>query len=295
MDRFYLGICLGLITAVMWSFNGILIRLALNIGPFGLVLGRDLVGFSFFMLLVLKRGKLRELKLTIHQWKWFFVLGMLLALNSLFSFTAYKQTFISSASVLTFTFPIITTLLSPLILREKMRSKEFTGVALSVLGVMIIFYSTSSVFTNVVGNVVALSSAASFAFYSLILRKVRERPPLEIFMVWIFGFSVLSIIAMGTLLNQPFFAYATQNDFLYLITLGFTGGIIGHALYNLAVKYVKPHLVGTMTLAAPILATVLAWVILSELPPVTTLLGVAVSLTGIFITVKTTPKLFGEG
>ncbi|UCC91523.1 MAG: DMT family transporter [Candidatus Aenigmatarchaeota archaeon] len=294
MDKFSLGICLGLITAIGWSFNGILIRLALNIGPFGLVLGRDLVGFSFFMLLVLYRGRLRELKFTISQWKWFVVLGILFALNSIFAFTAYKQTFISSASVLTFTFPIIIAVLSPFVLKEKIRSKEFTGVILSVLGVMIIFHTTSSVFTNVIGNVLALSSATTFAFYSLILMKVRERPPLEIFMVWIFGFSILSVLLLGTLLNQPFFAYATNIDFLYLLTLGFTGGIIGHASYNLAMKYVKPHIASTMTLAAPILATVFAWLILSELPPTITLFGVAISLIGIFMTIKTTSKIFSD-
>ncbi len=292
MDKFYLGLSLGLITAIGWSFNGILIRLALNIGPFGLVLGRDMVGLSFFLFLVLMRGKLGYFKRTVPQIKWFVVLGFFFALNSILAFTAYKQTFISSASVLAFTFPIIIAVLSPFVLKEKIRMKEFTGVILSVLGVMVIFHSTSSVFTSLVGNVFALISATTFAFYSLILRKVRERPPLEIFMVWIFGFSILSLISLGTLLNRPFFAYATNIDFIYLLTLGFTGGVIGHAFYNLAVKYVKPHLASTMTLAAPILATFLAWIILSELPPAMTLLGVAISLTGIFMTVKTTPKLF---
>jgi drug/metabolite transporter (DMT)-like permease len=294
MDKFSLGISLGLITAVGWSFNGILVRLALNIGPFGLVLGRDLVGFTFFMLLILYRGRLRELKSTIHQWKWFLLLGILFALNSLFAFTAYKQTFISSSSVLSFTFPIIIAVLSPLILKDKIRLKEFAGVIISVLGVMVIFHSTSSLFTNVVGNVFALSSATTFAFYSLILRRIRKRPPLEIFMIWIFGFSILSVLGTGTLLNQPFFAHAMHIDFLYLITLGFAGGIIGHASYNLAVKYVKPHLASTITLTAPILATLLAWMILSELPPMMTLLGVGISLIGIFMTIKTTAKVLGN-
>lgn len=295
MNKLYLGTFLGLVTAAGWSLNGILARLALNIGPFGIVLGRDLIGFSCFMILVLLRGKVGYLKSAVSQLKWFVILGVLLGPSSLFAFAAYKQTFISSSSVLSFTFPLIIALLSPLVLKEKTTPKELAGVMLGVLGVMVIFQSTSSVFTNIIGNLLSLGSAATFAFYSLILRKIRNRPPLEVFMVWVFGFSILSILILGTLFNQPFFAYATQTDFMYLITLGFTGGIIGHASYNLAVKYVKPHLASTMTLAAPILATILAWAILSELPPAMTLLGVAISLTGIFMTIRSAAKVFDAG
>lgn len=294
MNKFYLGILLGLAAAVGWSFNGVVAKFASGIGPFGIALSRDLIVFSFFVSVAVLRGKSGHLKKAWRHKRQFAVMGVLFSINSIFAFAAYKQTFISSAAAINFTFPMIIVLLSPFLIKEKTTPKELAGVALSVTGVMVIFQSTSSVFADLAGNVFSLCAAMAFALYSIAMRNIKDRPPLEVLLAFTFGFSAITVIAAGTIFGQPFFTGATQADFLSMIWLGLVSGIMGHGSYSLALKYVKPHVASTMTLATPIIASVLAFVILLEIPPALTLLGVTISLTGIFITIRMKSEALDE-
>ncbi|MCJ2557298.1 MAG: EamA family transporter, partial [Candidatus Thermoplasmatota archaeon] len=63
----------------------------------------------------------------------------------------------------------------------------------------------------------------------------------------------------------------------------------GHTLYNWALRYVAALLVSASILAEPILSSVLAYFLLSEVPSVFVIFGGPLVLAGIFLVV------FGRG
>jgi drug/metabolite transporter (DMT)-like permease len=62
--------------------------------------------------------------------------------------------------------------------------------------------------------------------------------------------------------------------------------IIGHGSMNYAVKYVSPTLLSTLILAEPLIASVLAYFLFDEIPPISSMLAMGAILAGIMLTWK---------
>jgi drug/metabolite transporter (DMT)-like permease len=59
--------------------------------------------------------------------------------------------------------------------------------------------------------------------------------------------------------------------------------IFGHTVYNWALKYVEAPVVSISLLGEPVGATVLAYLVLREVPNAITLVGGAITLIGIYL------------
>ena len=71
---------------------------------------------------------------------------------------------------------------------------------------------------------------------------------------------------------------------LWAITLG--PQIMGHTVFNWALRYVEASVISGTVLAEPVVAALLAWLVLSERPGAATLAGGAVVLAGISLLLR---------
>ena len=71
---------------------------------------------------------------------------------------------------------------------------------------------------------------------------------------------------------------------LAAITLG--PQILGHTVFNWALKYVDASLISGTILAEPVVAALLAWLLLTEKPGFATVLGGAVVLAGLYLLLR---------
>ncbi|MEE9341012.1 MAG: DMT family transporter, partial [Thermoplasmata archaeon] len=78
-------------------------------------------------------------------------------------------------------------------------------------------------------------------------------------------------------------------EWILFLALAVIPMIFGHTLYNWALRYVAALLVSASILAEPILSSVLAYFLLSEVPSVFVIFGGPLVLAGIFLVV------FGRG
>ncbi len=63
--------------------------------------------------------------------------------------------------------------------------------------------------------------------------------------------------------------------------LAFGPQVVGHGSMNYAVKYVSPTLLSTLILVEPLLASVLAFFMFAELPPVASIVAMLIILVGV--------------
>jgi drug/metabolite transporter (DMT)-like permease len=62
--------------------------------------------------------------------------------------------------------------------------------------------------------------------------------------------------------------------------------IMGHTVFNWALRYVEASIVSGTILAEPVVSALLAWLILAEKPGLQTILGGAVVLAGLFLLLR---------
>ncbi|HJZ66565.1 MAG TPA: EamA family transporter, partial [Blastocatellia bacterium] len=70
----------------------------------------------------------------------------------------------------------------------------------------------------------------------------------------------------------------------YLVALAVVPTILGHSLFNWALKHVRPTAISVAFLGEPVVASMLAFIFFAQRPPGATLIGGLFILTGVYQT-----------
>jgi drug/metabolite transporter (DMT)-like permease len=202
--------------------------------------------------------------------------------------------------VLVTTGPIWVALASWIILRERLSRPVVIGVLITVMGGVVIGSADAcdpqtgacNGFaiggTQLWGDTLALMGAWMVSGYLLIGRHLKDRMPLLVYIFIVYGTAAIGLILIVALNGQSFlFDQAgnvfSVNAFIWLIMLALAPQLLGHSAYNYALRFLSPTYVAIITVAEPIGASILAFIVLHELPSTLTLIGAAIILIGLVI------------
>jgi drug/metabolite transporter (DMT)-like permease len=230
----------------------------------------------------------QRLLLKRHQMPRFVFYGLATALHFIFYIAALSFTTIAHALALVYTSPLFVTLFSAIVLREALPLRKYVGIGVAVIGVAIMagfepHYTACSLSGTgqcmILGDAMALLSGLCFAIYSIAGRGERDHHTLFRYTTNVYGLAALWLLPVAL-----FFA------FTHAYPLGTVGAVValgvfplglGHTLYNAAVRRVHAtyaNLIATQEVTGGIILGVL---LLGEIPTVTTVIGVVVTLVGI--------------
>lgn len=290
--KVYTILALGLLT---FGFAPVLVKFATQYSALLLVAIRT--SGAFLMLipfyLIQKKSKKYDVKAVGNDSKWMALAGIALGLHFTLWTSSLFFTSVASASVLVTIHPIMLIVVERILFKMKFAWTVWVGVLVAFIGSVLLGvsdYNVESTFENpLLGNVMALSAAAIFVVYFLIGRQVRQNRSWLGYVFPVYGYAaatclVILLIAEGI---------PEQIDGkLILIGLGLSIGpqIMGHGSLNYAVKYVSPTLLSTLILTEPVFATVLAFIILGELPAMLSAIAILVTLIGVAFTWKKKPE-----
>jgi len=214
--------------------------------------------------------------------------GLVTALHFIFYITSLSFTTIAHALALVYTSPIWVTLFSAFVLREPLPPRKYAGIGVAVIGVAIMagfepHYTACSLNGTgqcmVLGDVIALLSGLCLAIYSVAGRGERDRHPLFRYTTNVYGLAALWLLPVTLFLAfQHTYPLAAVGA---VVALGVFPLGLGHTLYNAAVRRVHAtyaNLIATQEVTGGIILGVL---LLGEVPSITTIVGVIVTLVGI--------------
>ena len=216
----------------------------------------------------------------------FLLYGLVTALHFIFYIAALSFTTIAHALAIIYTSPIFVTLFSALVLHEPLPLRKYFGIVVAIVGVAIMagfepHYTACSLNGQcmVLGDSFALISAICFGIYSVIGRGERERHPLFRYTTNVYGLAALWLLPITL-----FFAFQHVYPLPAIgavVALGVFPLGLGHTLYNAAVRKVHAtyaNIISTQEVTGGILLGI--W-LLHEIPSLTTIIGVGVTLLGI--------------
>jgi drug/metabolite transporter (DMT)-like permease len=102
----------------------------------------------------------------------------------------------------------------------------------------------------------------------------------------VYGSAALWLIALAALSGASFTQLADgqpypASAYAALLLLAILPQLVGHSAYNYALRFLLPTYVAIVSLAEPIGSSILAFVLLQEVPPMLTIAGAIVILIGI--------------
>ena len=204
--------------------------------------------------------------------------------------TALKYTLVSNVSLLTSISPLVTTLLVGFFYKqEKPKAGVYVGSLVALVGVaLVIFNGGMSLTIMPLGDLIAFSAAVSWAFYSIILRKLN--------VVYDALFITRKTFFYGIVTAIPFLAFEPeicdpavlmQSDVLInLLFLGIVASMICYFIWALAVKELGTVKTNNYMYLQPVFTLVLAFFILDESISIIGYTGCALILGGLWLSEK---------
>ncbi len=181
--------------------------------------------------------------------------------------------------------PAMTALVAVVWLREHASILRWTGIALSMAGVLIVFSGADeqSGPASLLGNVLMFVSAVLWGIYTSMAKRVSTFDPLQV---------TAGILGAGALLLLPLAAFEVAADgmpsidlkgWLGMIYLGAGASGLAYVLYSASLKHVDASEAGVYTNLIPIVG-VITGVMLGEPLSLRAIIGGMVVLVGVWLT-----------
>lgn len=226
--------------------------------------------------------------------------GFFLALHFASWISSLEFTSVASSVVLVSTTPLWVALLSPLVLRESIHRAAIVGLILALLGGVVVGLSETCRLENGLvcppmsaflqgqalwGNFLALCGAWMGAGYLLIGRRLRARMSLIPYIFVVYGMAAIVLLVIMRTAGLSPFGYPPLN-YLWMLLLALVPQLLGHSTFNWALRYLPASFVAVTLLGEPIGSTILALLILGEIPSVLEVVGGILILSGIYLAAR---------
>ena len=277
------------LAVVGFSFGGPLVRLSSS-DPITIAAWR--LGFSLLIVggfLLLTREWRDWRKLSIRELLIAVVAGIALALHFWAWNASIHLTTIAASVTLVNTQPVFVAGLSALALKERPARKQVIGIAIAIIGAMIIaapdFRSGQRASEPLIGNLLALSAAINAAIYYTIGRRLRRVLGLWSYTGLVYSTALVALVVVG-LLRGITLIPVVPREMAIFAGLALGPMLFGHTGLNWALKFLPAYVVNLTVLGEPVGGTILGAAIpaIHQIPSVSTLIGGAVVLTGIIVT-----------
>ncbi len=212
--------------------------------------------------------------------------GAALALHFAAWIASFAYTSVASSLVLVSTTPLFTAWLSPRLTGDRPSRRELVGIGVALAGVIVIGAGDFRVGGQAwIGDLLAVAGAAAGAVYLMLSRRLQRLMPASVFLTSCYGGAALWLLLACLALRLPLAGFETRTT-LALVGLAAVPQLLGHSGYNLAVRRIPAPTVAVAALSEPILGSLLAFLLFAERPAPSTLLGGAVILSGIVVTIS---------
>jgi drug/metabolite transporter (DMT)-like permease len=224
----------------------------------------------------------RGVRLSASEWLQATLAGLLLAGHFWSWIASLDLTTVSSSVVLVSTQPIFVATLSTFLLHEPATRRQWTGILIAVAGAFVIGWGDfGRGGTALVGDLLAVAGAVFVSGYYIIGRHLRQKLDLWLYIGIVYGVAAAAFLLLGALHPGVALAPWPARDWLIFLVLAAGPMMLGHTGMNYALRYVRAHVANLALLGEPVGATLIAWLLLDELPGVQTFIGAALILGGV--------------
>lgn len=233
------------------------------------------------------RAELRDL--TLRDLGWALASGVFLGVHFATWVSSLDYTTVLISVVLVTTTPLWVALASAVLLRERMQRGTLAGLALALTGGVLIALGGGGEDATgaggdlqMWGNFLALVGAWAVAAYWMIGRRLRAHLSMVPYTWLVYGTAALVLLVMVGVARLPMTGYPPET-YVWFVLLAVVPQLLGHSSFNYALAHLSAVYVSVAALGEPVGATILAMILLGEVPKLSDIIGGVLILGGIFL------------
>ena len=233
------------------------------------------------IILIIKK---ESLKVTKKEFGTLTALGLLFTASSMTLYFSFHYIAAGVASTLLFTYPIMTAVIMGLIFKEKAGFRTIVAIVLSLVGVLLLYWTGDGGTLDILGVILVLVSALTYSIYIIVV----NRCPLEMSSFKI-NFYVVLYCAIGMavfawLTGQPLRLPHNAVSWFYSIWLAVVPATLSLVLMVYASKYIGATPTAILGALEPLTAVVIGIFVFNEPFGIRLAIGIVLILSAVVIT-----------
>ncbi|HET7564880.1 MAG TPA: DMT family transporter [Gemmatimonadaceae bacterium] len=218
------------------------------------------------------------------------VAGVLLALHFWSWNASVELTTVAASVVLVNLQPVVVAVLSTIWLKESPNRRQWLGIAIAMVGALVVAGNDLGDVARITGNrallgdLLALGAGVAAAIYYLAGRRLRQSLDIWPYVGLVYAACFVTLVGFAVLRDVPLLPQPPRELAIFA-ALAVGPMMLGHTGMNWALRYLPAYVVNLTVLGEPVGATLLAAILpgIHEVPPILTLVGGALVLTGIVL------------
>ncbi|MFO7614512.1 MAG: DMT family transporter [Bacteroidales bacterium] len=212
------------------------------------------------------------------------------AINQILFFEGLNLSTPINASIIITVIPVLILVFAHFILKERITTLKVIGIILGASGaMMVILASGSGSFNNntLLGNLMILTNAASWALYLVLIKPLMEKYDSVTVMKWVFFFGLI-IVTPFTLrsFTDSTFTTIPFNIWMSVAFVVFGATIIAYFLNNYSLKTVSPSVNGIYIYLQPLIASFVAILIGMDELSATDVIAAILIMAGVYLVTR---------
>ena len=234
-------------------------------------------------------------RLSMRDWLVAALSGLALAAHFAAWFESLEWTSVAASVTLVQTQPVFVALGAACLLEERLNRRIVLGIGVALAGSVLLSVGdllSGGAFAGsnpIYGDALALVGALAAAGYVLAGRSLRQRLPLIPYVIVVYTVSAIGLLGWTVGQGASLGPYPPREWLLFL-GMAVGPGIFGHTVVNWALAHVESSVVSVTLVGEPVGSTLLALLLLGEVPPAMTAVGGVVVLLGIVLTARARPN-----
>ena len=234
-------------------------------------------------------------RLSVRDWLVAASSGLALAAHFAAWFESLEWTSVAASVTLVQTQPVFVALGAAWLLEERLNRRIVVGIGVALAGSVLLSVGdllSGGAFAGsnpIYGDALALVGALAAAGYVLAGRSLRQRLPLIPYVIVVYTVSAIGLLGWTVGQGASLGPYPPREWLLFL-GMAVGPGIFGHTVVNWALAHVESSVVSVTLVGEPVGSTLLALLLLGEVPPAMTAVGGVVVLLGIVLTARARPN-----
>ncbi|SEH65513.1 Permease of the drug/metabolite transporter (DMT) superfamily [Halopenitus malekzadehii] len=207
-----------------------------------------------------------------------------IAANNALLFLGQELATPAAASVMYALNPMLAPVFALVLLDRRLDLIGVTGIALGLVGVLIIVQPSPATFMSgsTLGQLLVLGAAASFALGSVLVRRYGTTMDSVPMTAWSMALGALVLHGLSWALGETVAgATITLRVALSVLVVGVASTAVAYPVYFVLLHRIGPVRANLVAYVAPVVAAITGWVLLDEPVTLATVVGFCVVVTGV--------------
>lgn len=285
-NRKFIGTLAGIAAAVCYGTNPLG---ALKLYEEGMQTNSVLFyrfGLAWLIIAIVMLFRKESLKVTRHEFIALTGLGLLFIISSLTLYLSFHLMAAGVASTILFTYPVMTAVIMAVFFHERITWTTVLSLALSGIGVTLLYWSDSAGTLSTLGVALVLASALSYALYIILVNRSNLQMSSFKINFYVLMYCTLGMVVYSLIAGLPLTLPQSATSWFYVGWLAVVPAIFALVLMVYAAKYVGSTTTAILGALEPLTAVLIGILVFHEPFTLNLTIGIALILSAVVIIAK---------